>query len=168
MTHHIHDPYLKLRPPPATPFDELCHCPGHPAIKLMCALNYNPLHCLDCNLEIEPASLLLPVQLVESIAAWRSNYDAIDRLWLESGEYEAWAKAQLSDITSPINVGGMRLRAQLDVVRRCYLWYFQDQSVDPFMPMTYCPNCGNGFIAYHSGIFAQYICEDCSIVTVGA
>ena len=125
MTHHIHDPYLKLRPPPATPFHELCHCPGHPAIKLMCALNYNPLHCLDCNLEIEPASLPLPVQLVESIAAWRSSYDAIDRLWLESGEYEAWAKAQLSDITSPINVGGMRLRAQLDVVRRCYLWYFQ-------------------------------------------
>ena len=167
MSQHTDDPYLKLRPPPATPPDELCHCLGHPAIKLMCALSYNPVHCLDCNLEIEPASLPLPTQLIEPIAAWRSDYDAIDRLWLASGEYEVWAKAQLSDITSPINIGALHLRARLDPVRRCYLWYFQDQSADPFIPITQCPSCGNAFTAYDSGIFAQYICEDCGIVIVG-
>ena len=167
MHRHSDDPYLKLRPPPATPPDELCLCLGHPAIKLMCALSYNPIHCLDCNLEIEPTSLPLPTQLVEPIATWRSSHDAIDRLWLESGEYEAWANAQLSDITSPINVGGIHLRAQLDSVRRCYLWYFQDQSADSFTPMMHCPKCGNAFGAYHSGGFAQYLCERCGIVTVG-
>ena len=168
MSHHDHDLYLKLRPPPATPPDELCRCPGHPSIKLMCALSYNPLHCLDCNLEIEPVSLPLPIQLVEPIAAWRSNYDAIYRLWLASGDYEDWAEAQLSDITSPINVDGIRLCAQLDPVRRCYFWYFQAESADCFTPLTHCPNCGNGFSAYHRGIFAQYICEQCRIATVGA
>jgi predicted nucleic acid-binding Zn ribbon protein len=167
MNHHSDDSYLKLRPPPTTPANELCHCPGHPAIKLMCALSYNPLHCLDCNLEIEATSLSLPPQLVEPIAAWRSSYDAIYRLWLESANYEDWARAQLSDIASPINVGGMRLREQLDQVRRCYLWYFQDQSADSFTPMMHCPKCGNAFSAYHSGIFAQYLCERCGIVTVG-
>jgi hypothetical protein len=158
------DPYLKLQPPPATPPDELCRCPGYPAIKLMCALSYNPLHCLDCNLEIEPASLPLPVQLVEPIATWRSSYDAIYRLWLASGDYEDWAKAQLSDITSPINVEGLRLGVQIDSVRQSYFWYFQDQSVDSFAPTTHCPNCGNSFSAYRRGIFAQYICEQCGIV----
>jgi predicted nucleic acid-binding Zn ribbon protein len=97
----------------------------------------------------------------------RNIYDAIDRLWLDSGDYEAWAKAQLSDITSPVNISGMRLRAQLDAVRRCYVWYFQDQSDDGFTPITHCPQCGRVLTPYDCGIFAQLICEPCGLITVG-
>lgn len=168
MSHHNDDPYLKLRPQPAISSDEQCHCQGHPPIKLMCALNHNPLCCLDCNLEIEPSSVPLPIRLIEPVATWRSSYDAIYRLWVASGDYEDWAKAQLSDITSPINVDGIRLRALIDPVRRCFFWHFQDQSVDSFAPLTHCPNCGSRLSAYHRGIFVQYICEQCSIVTVGS
>ncbi len=51
------DPYFKLRSPEPTPPDELCTCLGVPPIKLMCALGYNPVHCMDCNLEVPPERL---------------------------------------------------------------------------------------------------------------
>ena len=76
----------KLHPPLETPEDEICKCDGNKPIKLMCALTYNPLHCVDCNLEIVPESLPLDDAIIDSIAHWRGIFDAIYRLWLASGE----------------------------------------------------------------------------------
>ncbi len=133
----------------------------------MSALSYNPLHCIDCNLEIAPQSLALTQYLVDAVAYWQHLYDAIDRLWLDSAEYEAWAKLQLSDILSPINQRGLSVCRELDPVRRCYYWYFQDQSAEGFKPLTHCPSCHQRFMAYSDRIFPQFICERCSIITVG-
>lgn len=161
------DPYSKLRAPGPTPPDEVCRCPGEPAIKLMSALGHNPLHCLDCNGEVPPETLALPAPLVEAIAGWRSVYDAIYRLWLDSGAYETWAKAQLADIASDVNVRGREVVAALDRIRRCYYWHFQDETEDRLRPITRCPACGKRMTAYDGGLFAQRICESCRLVTVG-
>src|SRR3954453_14239909 len=97
------DKYFKLHPPEPTPADEICDCPGAPPIKLMCALGYNPIQCLNCNGEIPPEMLDLNWGLIESVAYWRNVYDALDRLWLDSADYEEWAKAQLTDIAGRVN-----------------------------------------------------------------
>jgi hypothetical protein len=162
-----HDRYFKLTPPPQTPEVEICRCEGNRPIKLMASLSYNPLHCIDCNLEVAPESLALSVPLVEATAHWRDLYNAIDWLWLDSGEYEMWAKEQLVDIASPVNQRGIVLCRNLDAVRRCYYWYFQDQSVEGFKPITHCPNCHKPLATHSNGVFRQLICEQCTIITVG-
>ena len=161
------DLYFKLRPPPETPRDEICTCKGNRPVKLMCALGYNPLHCIDCNLEVAPESLALSERFIEKLVSWRDLYDAIDQLWLDSGEYETWAREQLTDITSSVNSRGMALQRDLDVSRRCYFWYFQDQSIEGFQPITQCPNCHGPLAVYPNGIFPQFVCEQCGIITVG-
>ena len=161
------DKYFKLKPPPPTPAEEICSCVDAPPIKLMSALGENPIHCMNCNLEVDPASLDLSEDIVESIASWRSVYDAIDRLWLASGEYEEWARSQLSDISNPLNQSGREIQATLNQIRRCYYWYFQDQSADDYAPLDVCPSCGAQLTTYTKGIFEQRICDSCSIALLG-
>jgi predicted nucleic acid-binding Zn ribbon protein len=138
------DTYFKLRPPTPTPQDELCSCAGNNPIKLMSALSYNPVHCLDCNLEVPPETIGFDSALAEAIASWRGVYDALDQLWLDSREYEAWAKAELEDISSPVNQRGLKVAAQLNAFRRCYHWLFQDQSASYYEPIRTCPSCAGG------------------------
>ncbi len=161
------DRYFKLRAPPDTPPDEICHCEGNKPIKLMTALGFNPLHCIDCNLEINPESLVLADLQIEALAYWNQLYDAIFRLWLDSAEYEDWAREQLLDVNSPVNRRGLALSQELSAVRRCYFWYFQDESVDDVKPLTHCPKCHGPFTLYSSGIFPQLICESCGIIAFG-
>src|SRR5262245_20459786 len=126
------DIYSKLRPPEPTPEDELCRCAGRPPIKLMQALSYNPIHCMDCNLEVPPQFLALSDSVVEEIAHWCSMAGALEHMWLESGAYEGWARDQLSDIASPVNQLGLNLRSVLATTCRCYYWYFQDEAAEDF------------------------------------
>lgn len=160
------DIYHKLRPAAPTPADELCACIGSPPVKLMYALGDNPLHCLDCNLEVPPERLALTVDLVEAVADWRSMYGAVYLLWLDSGPYEAWAYEELADVSSAANRRGLAVRAALDPIRRCYYRYFQDQTGEHGDPRRDCPSCGARLAPYPRGIFAQLLCERCSIVTV--
>lgn len=130
----------------------------------MSALGYNPVHCIDCNLEVAPESLDLSEQLAEELAFWDRLYDAIDHLWLDSAEYEEWARNQLCNIKSAVNNRGLILQNKLNKVRRCYFWFFEDTEAEP---LFYCPKCNAQFSVYPKGIFPQFICEQCSIVTVG-
>jgi predicted nucleic acid-binding Zn ribbon protein len=158
------DPLDRLRPPSATPDDEICSCgPGIP-IKLMCVLSYNPICCVGCNLERAPATLGLDEMLVQEIAYWRGIYDGIYLMWLDSAEYEEWARAQLVDLSSPVNRRGRALRANLDRLTRCYYWLFEDVSADDYMPLAECPSCGGAWDAciYRPG---HRVCEPCSLVT---
>jgi hypothetical protein len=161
------DKYFKLRPPLPTPPEEICSCLGVPPIKLMYALGDNPIHCMKCNLEVDPTILDLPIELVEEIAYWRSIYGAVDALWLASGEYEEWARMQLADISNPLNQQGREIQANLNPIRRCYYWYFQDQSADDYEPLIACPSCAARLGLYTAGIFEQRICDLCGIVVPG-
>lgn len=158
------DPYFKLRSPPPTPEDEICDCEGTRPIKLMQALSSNPLHCIDCNLEVAPESLAISGSLVEEIAAWRSVYSAMELLWLDSGAYEKWASREMSDLKSPVNQRGLALREKLEAIRRCYYSYHQDETAEGFEPLTHCPACAQPLSEYADGIHPQLICESCSIV----
>lgn len=160
------DPYLRLRGW-ATPGDEICSCGDRPPIKLMWALEPNPIHCLDCNLEVEPASLPLPEALVDAVADWAFVAGAVNALELDSGAYEAWARRELLDAGSSVNKQGLTLRHTLDRIRRCYLWLFQPQSDEGYDPPEACPACSGALSSYDSGIFPQLLCERCGVVLAG-
>jgi hypothetical protein len=162
----LDDVYAKLHAPAPTPVGELCRCTDAP-YKLMSALGFNPVHCRYCNLEVPPDSLGFSPSLVEAIAGWRNVYDAIDRLWLDSGPYEQWARRELADIASAVNQHGRQIQKQISTVRRCFYWYFQDHTDPAFRPVDLCPVCGESLRDYPSGTFLQRVCENDSIVTPG-
>jgi Family of unknown function (DUF6188) len=63
--------HAKLQPPLPTPLDERCTCADAPPVKLMSMRQidgFNPIHCLKCNLEVEPGRLALPTDLIEEKA----------------------------------------------------------------------------------------------------
>jgi hypothetical protein len=99
---------------------------------------FNPIHCLDCNLEVSPKRLGLTTDLIDAVAFWRSTYGAIDLLELNSGEYEAWAQAQLLDPSSAANVEGRAVSRDLNDVRRCYYWLWQPESHEGWTPRLTC------------------------------
>ena len=156
-------PFWKLLPPSPTPDDELCRCTSTPPLKLMCALAYNPLHCLHCNLETRLETLGLNEELSEKLAFWRTVYAAIDDLWLDSKEYEAWAERELSNIESPVNKRGRALIGEVSEIRKCYYWCFQGRKAP-----TSCPLCHRILTEYKKGPFAdsfpQRVCEHCCLV----
>jgi predicted nucleic acid-binding Zn ribbon protein len=163
------DVYARLRAPEPTPSDEICSCLGSPPIKLMSTLRsaFNPMKCLECNLEVPPERLGLSEELAWDVATWLDTYGAIDGLELASGAYEAWARTQLLDPRSPPNVEGRDLARKLGEYRRCYLWFFQPEADDDFVPRTTCPSCDRPLDRHDSGLFPQLLCESCDLVLVG-
>src|SRR5262245_45446766 len=135
----ISNPFATLPPGEPTSGEKLCCCTGSPAIKLMTALTVNPIHCLDCNLEVNPGSLPLTRAVVDAIAAWRAKYDALYALWLASGSYEARAAGELSNIDSQVNREGRAVQRMLNLIRRCYYWY---HPIDTSLTGSACPSCG--------------------------
>ncbi len=157
------DAYARLRPLPRTPPDELCPHRGAP-LKLMSALTPNPMHCMICNREVPPDTLGLPAAVIDALANWRDVYDALDRLWLDSGPYETWARAELSDIGSAANARGRSVQREIDAIRRCYYWYSRDQSADDYRPLIACPVCAEPLLDDELGRVRQRVCERDGIV----
>jgi len=87
------DPFWKLRPPPPTPPEELCSCARTSSVVLQSRLGSNPLACLRCNGEVAPERVGFTAALAEELAFWRDFHDAFYTLWLDSGEFEDWARA---------------------------------------------------------------------------
>jgi len=168
MMLEVEDIYYRLRELGPTPEDEVCSClPGSP-IMLMSVLGRNPMHCLDCNLEVEPGTLPLPEGMVDGVAHWSWVAGAIHDLELDSGPYEQWAQTELSNLGSPINREGLVLRSQLDPVRRCYYTLFQPLAEIGFAVPEACPICEGAFTVYTPARFPfpRLICEGCSLVLV--
>ena len=134
---------------------------------LMWALSPNPIHCLRCNLEVDPSTLALPVAMVDRIAHWTALAGAIKTLELDSGPYEQWAQTELLNLDSPVNMEGLSLRHDLDAVRRCYYVLFQQIGADgAFVVPATCPSCDRSFQAYTSDRFTRSLCESCSLALV--
>src|SRR5688500_13690630 len=131
--------YGKLEPPLPTPKEELCACEGKPPLKLMAALSYNPIHCMDCNLEVPPERVALSGALVERIAFFNGVFRAFETLWLDSGEYEAFVQKELEDIKSAVNRRGLSLRGEIDSSWRCYYCIFRDDTDGTRGPLSACP-----------------------------
>ena len=152
--------YHKLRPPAATPADEICHCAGEEPVQLQTHLSYNPVTCVVCNLEVGPERLRLPEQIQEKIASWRAAYESIYLLWLDSREYEAWALDQLVPSQSPANRRALELVSEMNSYRRTYFWWFLGPGVPEDRVPTGCPSCGSQL----SGRCGRLVCDPCSVI----
>jgi hypothetical protein len=95
--------YDKLRP--CTDI-ESCKCDSVTSLLLIDLLTDNPLHCAACRREVDPERIALSTEDTEEIARWFSTAKSLYWLWLDSGEYEAYAKARLLDTQGQINVRG--------------------------------------------------------------
>ena|SRR5437773_576266 len=129
------DAYDKLRPWKAI---EACECASVEGLILVNLLTNNPLHCDSCRKEVDPQRLNLTVEETESVARWFSAATALYRLWLDSGEYEAYAKARLLDPNGQVNRDGLKVARTLSARIPTRLWFFQD--TDDGEP-THCPIC---------------------------
>jgi hypothetical protein len=130
------DVYQKLRPWTEI---ESCRCASVKSLVLVDLLTDNPLHCSDCHNEVDPERLQLTVDETESVARWFSAAAALHRLWLDSGEYEQYAKARLRDPSGQVNRDGLELARLLCRRIPTRLWFFWDEADgEP----THCPVCG--------------------------
>jgi hypothetical protein len=129
--------YDKLRP--GTDI-ESCECTDVKGLFLVDLLSDNPIHCDVCRREVDPERIGLTTDETEAIARWFSAASALYRLWLHSGEYEAYAKERLLDPRGEINVEGRNIAQALTVTIPTQLWFFHD--TDDGEP-TACPVCCN-------------------------
>jgi len=131
----------------------------------MSALSYNPVACLTCNREIPVDRLSLPEAVLEQVAAWRSVYDALDRLWLASGPYEAYAAAQLGDLATPVNIQGRAVAAALSVHHPTYYWWpTSPLEHGATVALTACPLCAGPFTILEDTVPPQVVCHSCLLV----
>lgn len=136
-----HDPHSRLRPAPPVPAEEHCQCPGSPPLVLKGRLEPNPLTCLACGGEVDPARLDLAPDLVDEVASWRDLHDSLYLLWLDADAYEEWAFVRLKDPRGPVHERGLALIARLAAVRPTYYWWFTDQLFRKEPPLPACPRC---------------------------
>jgi hypothetical protein len=153
------DRYARLRPPPATPADETCHCTGSPALVLQEHLSPNPVVCFDCAREVPPERVGYPPVLAEQIAKWRKFHFCFYYLWLDTAEFEAFARAELEDPRSVVNRRSLALVQAMNAVRRTYLAWFQHIGADEVLRITACPGCARALTLNQT----RWVCERCSI-----
>ncbi|MBA2611888.1 MAG: DUF2310 family Zn-ribbon-containing protein [Bacteroidetes bacterium] len=159
------DKYSKLRPPKQTPDSEICKCSDTPPIVLQSSLSYNPISCADCNLEVDVNSLDFNNMLIEKIADWRDFHFCFFKLWLDSGEFEIWAKEQLSNPESSVNKRALIIREEIGITRECFYWWFIDNLSAGYNSLVKCPNCSNDLIRRKNKFNTDTkICEDCNII----
>ena len=129
------DAYQRLRPWTDI---EACDCPSLKGLLLVDLLTDNPLHCDVCRKEVDPDRLQLTVEETETVASWFSSADALYRLWLDSGEYEVYAKSCLLDPKGQVNRDGIAVARMLSSRIPTRLWFFSD--TDDGVPRN-CPIC---------------------------
>lgn len=148
--------YDRLRP-----FTEIkaCQCEEITGLLLVYILTDNPIHCIKCKKEIDPERLKLSPKLVDKIAECFQVNRSLYQLWLDSGEYEIWAKQKLLAPTSQVNYQGMAIAKELSDQWPTYYWWFHDEEDDA---ATVCPNCEEKLD--EEVIFEKRKCDQCRVV----
>jgi hypothetical protein len=85
-----------------------CECEDLGSLVLVDVSTRNPIHCGSCRGEIDPNRLHLTEEETQAIGGWFSVASALNRLWLDSRQYEEYAKIQLSDPQGQVNVAGSK------------------------------------------------------------
>jgi predicted nucleic acid-binding Zn ribbon protein len=117
-------------------------------------------------LELRPEALAPSAELVDNLASWRDFYGAFYALWLDSAEFETWARSQLADPTGPVNMRGLSLRSQLESNhRKTYYWWFQDTGTDDFEALVACPVCRSCLV--DRGLVGL-VCDACSVLVANS
>jgi hypothetical protein len=113
---------------------------------------------------VPPERIEFSADLAEHVAFWRNVHDALFTLWLDSSDYELWARAQLEDPRGPVNLRGAEVVQELNRHCRTYYWWFQASSANDFIAPSQCPRC----LAKLVERFGRAVCEACSIVVADA
>ena len=129
----------RLKAPPDTPKDELCRCEPAPPWKLMSTLGFNPVHCIQCNLEVPPERMNLDAMLVQELVFWNDVYGAFETLWLDSGEYEQLAAQEMADLNSPVNQRGLQICRKVSEISTCFYYFWRDEESTEAPDV--CPLC---------------------------
>ena len=130
------DAYSKLREVADV---EQCQCRTVSGLLLVYLFTRNPIHCATCREQIDPERLGLTLDEVDDISACFGDYASLYDLWLHSGEYDAFAKAKLTDPRGQVNRSGMSVAKRLSERWPTYYWWFHD--TDDGIPDR-CPSCG--------------------------
>ena len=101
-------------------------------------------------------------RFAEEIANWLSVYDSLYRLWLDSGEYEVWAAARLSDAHGQVNERGREIVARLNGIVATYYWWFETQIHTEAEPLIACPICSGPFGELDGKYFK--VCAACNVI----
>lgn len=117
---------------------EFCDCHSIERLLLFYTLTDNPIHCFACKWAVDPETLSLSDEQVCRIVAWHRQFRALYDLWLDSGEYEAWAKTQLLQPGGQVNVAVPACASMLSELIPTYYWWFHRDG-DP-VPGN-CPAC---------------------------
>jgi hypothetical protein len=131
------DIYNRLRPNAEI---ESCSCQSITGLLLVDLMSDNPIHCAVCRREVDPERIKLTASETEAIAHWYGAASALYRLWLDSGEYEAYAKERLLDPKGQTNRVGRELAIAMSVHHPTQFWFFHD--TDDGEP-SHCPVCGD-------------------------
>lgn len=127
--------YSKLRPDNDI---ERCECVDVSGLLLVYLFTRNPIHCATCRKEIDPERLGLAASEVDEIAGCFSVYGSLYKLWLDSGEYETFAKEKLIDPKGQVNRVGMAVAQKLSKKwPTCYWWFYDTDDGTP----DCCPSC---------------------------
>jgi hypothetical protein len=129
------DAYNRLRP--CVDFCR-CDCQEIYQLLLVYTLLDNPIQCFHCKGIVDPERISLTEAQTELTAAWRSVFSAPYDLWLDSDEYEVWAKTQLMRRNGRVNTLGLETAKALSESLPTYYWWFYDTD-DP-VPNS-CPWC---------------------------
>jgi predicted nucleic acid-binding Zn ribbon protein len=154
------DVYWKLRPMPPTPADELCTCVVHHPLMLQYHLTPNPIVCFHCGLEMSPEKSGMPQNIAETLFRWRNLHECFYRIWLDGNSLEELARTQLETLTSEVNQRAFALLREMNPLRRTYLYWFQDNTLDSYRKFDNCPNCQNTATEKDQ----RRVCEICSLV----
>ena len=150
------DAYERLRP---IANDSPCDCATVEQLLLVDILSPNPVRCFQCKGYVDPEGLKLSERQVDSVVSWKRVFGALYRLWLDSGEYETWAKQQLLRSDGRVNVLGMAARAALAETRPTFYWWFHDTD-DP--AVVSCPWCGGAVVS--AARHGTNQCNSCCVV----
>src|SRR5688572_28459212 len=129
------DAYSKLRPITEI---ERCECPAVTGLFLVYLLFRNPICCSSCRKELDPERLGLSAPEVDAIARCFSVYGSLYKLWIDSGEYEQYAKQQLIATHGQVNLQGMQIAREMTKKMPTHYWWFCD--TDDGTPES-CPSC---------------------------
>jgi hypothetical protein len=135
------DAYVKLRERIPPPPEELCNCSSVVSVMFQPHLTANPLVCSACSGEVPPERISLQPDLAEQIGQWASFQAAFETLWLDSREYEDFARSVLEDFNSPLNQRGYSLSQKLDAHIACRYFLFQDEGRNHYVLLESCPRC---------------------------
>jgi hypothetical protein len=138
---------------------ETCECESVIGLLFVYDLSCSPIFCSECRKIVDAERLQLSSELAHAIFRWQSAFGSLYNLWLDSGEYELWAKERMLDPLGQVNTDGLHLARELSKQLPTRYWWFHDTD-DPF-PST-CPSCNSTLDP--SGKYGDFQCSQCPVL----